>query len=210
MEPPPDERADESVWRDALAGSPEAWGELFLRHGKALYAYCYRRTGEQGAAEDLTSAVFLEAWKLRGRAQAGGAAALPWLYGIATMLTRNHHRSLRRHSAALERMGRAETSSQPDPAPEVAARIDAQRELQHIRALLATLPRNDRDVLELAAMDTLSIAEIAAALNVPVGTAKSRLSRARRRLNDLLAHCGDEAPHPARQPGRTLHEEARP
>ena len=195
---------DERVWHEALAGSPEAWGELFLRHGKAIYAYCYRRTGERGAAEDLASAVFLEAWKLRARAEASAANALPWLYGIATMLSRNHHRTLRRYSAALERMGPPEAVPEPDPALEVAQRVDAQRRLRHVRTLLDSLAQADRDVLELAAAGTLGIAEIAEALDVPVGTAKSRLSRARRRLNDLLARSGGQAGETARPLGRAL------
>ena len=209
MEPPPEETPDERVWRDALTGSPEAWGELFLRHGRAIHVYCYRRTGEWGAAEDLTSAVFLEAWKLRGRDGIETAGALPWLYGIATMLTRNHQRTLRRYSAALQRMSPVEAFPEPDLAPGVAERVDAQRQMRQVRAALDALAQSDRDVLELAAAGDLGTAEIAAALRIPVGTAKSRLSRARRRLNDLLTQSAGQSDQTGRRPGRPLQKEAR-
>jgi RNA polymerase sigma-70 factor (ECF subfamily) len=208
MESPSDEEPGDRVWLDALEGSPEAWGELFTRHGPAIYAYCYRRTEERSAAEDLTSTVFLEAWKVRTSAGAKAAGALPWLYGIATMLSRNHQRTLRRYSAALERMGpTAGALPEPDPAAEVAERIDAQRHLRRVRTLLDTLHQNDRDVLELAAVGTLGIAEIAAALDIPVGTAKSRLARARRRLNDLLARSNGQATESAPPLHRALQKE---
>jgi RNA polymerase sigma factor (sigma-70 family) len=180
---------DEELWRSAIAGSAEAWGSLFLRHQRAVYNYCFRRTASHGAAEDLTSAVFLEAWRLRDRAQLYGHSALPWFYGIATMLTRNHERSLRRHHAALQRIEL--TASVPDLASEVADRIDAERAVERIRSLLARLPQRDREVLELAALGSLSIAEIGVALEIAPGTVKSRLSRARARLAGLLAE------HPA-------------
>ena len=177
--------SDEELWQAAIAGSTDAWGDLFLRHQKAVHDYCYRRTANRGAAEDLTSTVFLEAWRLRTEVRLYGHSALPWLYGLATMLTRNHERTLRRYRGALRRIPPADAV--PDPAPEIAARIDAQRQVEHIRALFGSIPQQDREVLELAALGTLSVAEIATALAIAPGTVKSRLSRARGRLAELLA-----------------------
>lgn len=182
---------DEQLWRLAIADSADAWGALFLRHQQAVYHYCFRRTASHSAAEDLTSAVFLDAWRLRGRVRLYGQSALPWLYGIATMLTRNHERALRRHRAALRRID--PTVSVPDPTTEIADRIDAQHAVARIRSLLSRLPQRDREVLELAALGTLSIAEIGVALGITPGTVKSRLSRARARLATLLAE--HPAPH---------------
>jgi RNA polymerase sigma-70 factor (ECF subfamily) len=180
----PDAATDGDLWRAAAAGSADAWGGLFQRHHTSIYAFCFRRTGDRAAAEDLTSAVFLQAWRSRDRARVPDESVLPWLYGVAAMLTRNHHRTLRRYKAALERM-RPE-DAEPDPAPEVVARLDARRKVEHLRELLAALPQKDRDVLELAAEGTLSVAEIAVALDIPVGTVKSRISRARARLKARL------------------------
>jgi RNA polymerase sigma-70 factor, ECF subfamily len=181
MSVPPEGRSDQ-----------ERWGELFARHHRAVYNFCFRRTGGWSVAEELTSAVFLHAWRRRASVDPGEQSALPWLYGIATMLTRNHHRTLRRYRAALARV--ALPPPEADPADDVAGRLDAQRRAALLRERLNTLPRRDREVLELAATGDLSHAEIGAALGIPVGTVKSRLARARRRLG------GIEEPAPTAQP----------
>jgi RNA polymerase sigma-70 factor (ECF subfamily) len=199
--------SDEELWQAAIAGSADSWGDLFLRHQEAVYHYCFRRTADRGAAEDLTSAVFLEAWKLRSRVRLYGDSALPWLYGIATMLTRNHERTLRRYRGALRSLDPADAVAVPDPAAEIADRIDAQRQAEYLRSLVRQLPERDREVLELAALGTLSVAEIATALGVAPGTVKSRLSRARARLAELLAqNPASSGPRtaPAATPGRAL------
>jgi RNA polymerase sigma-70 factor, ECF subfamily len=184
--------SDEELWQAAIDGSVAAWGDLFLRHQRAVYDYCFLRTASRGAAEDLTSAVFLEAWRLRTQVRLYGDSALPWLYGLATMLTRNHERTLRRYRGALQRIAPADAV--PDPAPEIARRIDAQRQVEHIRSLLREVPQRDREVLELAALGTLSVAQIATALGIAPGTVKSRLSRARARLAGLLARNPAQSP----------------
>jgi RNA polymerase sigma-70 factor (ECF subfamily) len=183
---------DEAVWCAAVGGSAEAWDQLFVRHHRAVYTYCFRRTASWSAAEDLTSAVFLEAWRRRAEVRTPGATALPWLYGIATMLTRNHHRTLRRQRAALDRV----PSPGPglDPAEDVAARVDAEREMALVLAAMRGLSRKDREVLALAATGRLSHAEIAAALGIAPGTVKSRLSRARERLGAQLGHLARPEP----------------
>ena len=168
------------LWASALCGSPEAWGELFLRHSRAIYNFCFRQTGSWTEAEDLTSAVFLVGWRRRGDAYLTGGSGLPWLYGIAAMLTRNHHRTLRRYHAALARVPPPEPA--PDVADEAIARVDAERWLQRFRSATHQLRRRDREVLALAVTGEFTYAEIAAALGVPVGTVKSRLARARQRL----------------------------
>ena len=78
---------------------PRLFGLLFERHARAIYN-CFRRTADWAVAEDLTSIVFLEAWRRRER-ELLPEKVLPWLYGIATNVIRNRRRSLRRHAAAL-------------------------------------------------------------------------------------------------------------
>lgn len=188
MNHPSTTRTDEELWRSAIGGSADAWGEIFLRHHRAIYNFCFRRTGHWSVAEDLTSTVFLEGWRRRKEVQPYAGSALPWLYGIATMLTRNHHRSLRRYRSALERI--PPPAEEHDPAEDAAARIDAERQVARIRIAMRHLRQREVDILELAATGRLSHAEIAAALSISVGTVKSRLSRARERLG----HVADEVP----------------
>jgi RNA polymerase sigma factor (sigma-70 family) len=178
---PPDDRADAEVWQAAVSGSPEAWGELFRRHNRTVYNYCFRRTLDWGAAEDLTSAVFLEAWRRREAVGLYGESALPWLYGIATMLTRSHHTRLHRYRELLARVP-SPPEYGADHADAVAERLDALVRATRVRKALAKLSTKDREVLELAALEHLSHQDIATALGVAVGTVKSRLSRARTRL----------------------------
>jgi RNA polymerase sigma factor (sigma-70 family) len=128
--------------------------------------------------------LFLEAWRRRGQVDLVSAPPLPWLLGVATNLMRNHRRSLRRARAALERFHAA--ASAPDFGDELADRLDAEREMRALNERLDGLPRHEREALELCAWAELSYADAAAALGVPVGTIRSRLSRARAHLRDLL------------------------
>jgi RNA polymerase sigma factor (sigma-70 family) len=162
----------------------ERFGELFEEHADAVYNFCFRRLADWALAEDMTSAVFLEAWRRRGQVDLVSAPALPWLLGVATNLMRNHRRSLRRARAALERFHAA--ANAPDFGDELADRLDAEREMRAVNERLDRLPRQEREALELCAWAELSYADAAVALGVPVGTIRSRLSRARAHLRDLL------------------------
>jgi RNA polymerase sigma-70 factor (ECF subfamily) len=161
-------------------GDREALGELFDRHADRIYTYCFRRTASWATAEDATSTVFLEAWRSRERAEAYDEQALPWLYGIATNVCRNLTRSQRRHAAALGRLPRP--TAAPDHADGVSESVDGERTMVRIAAAMADLPERDREVIALVVWSGLSYDEAAAALGVPVGTVRSRLSRARARL----------------------------
>ncbi len=152
--------------------------ELFDRHAAELLRYCFRRTADAALAEDLVSVVFLEAWRRRGDLRAGSDPR-PWLYGIATNVVRGQWRSRRRHAAALARIGRADSTS--ESAADVVAR---EEEMRAVLARVARLPRREQDVLALCVWSELSYEQAATVLGVPVGTVRSRLSRARARLHD--------------------------
>ncbi|CUR54916.1 RNA polymerase sigma factor, sigma-70 family (fragment) [metagenome] len=162
-------------------GSSAALGILFDRYADRIYTYCFRRTADWGTAEDVTSTVFLEAWRTRDRMQAHDGSALPWLYGIATNVCRNATRKQRRHLNAVGRLPSPEAT--PDHADQVASRLDDERRMARLLSVLRTLPQRDQDVLSLVAWSGLSYEQTAAALDVPVGTVRSRLARARQRLS---------------------------
>ncbi|MGC0417728.1 RNA polymerase sigma factor [Embleya sp. AB8] len=165
------------------AGDPAAFRELYQAHHRIVYAHAYRSTGDWAAAEDVVSLTFLEAWRLRERLRDESETPLPWLMGIAINVLRNRHRAARRHRHAMARSpGRTLV---PDIADEVVTRIDESERLAAARAALRRLRRTDREVFMLCVCSELTYAEAAQALGLPVGTVRSRLSRARVRLRAL-------------------------
>lgn len=168
------------------AGDPDAFRDLFDDHARSVYNHGFRLTGDWSVAEDVVSLTFLEAWRLRDRVDADAEAGplRSWLLGIATNVARNVRRAARRHAAALSRLPRAEVV--PDFAEEVAARIRDRQRLALVRTALAALRQPEREVLALCVWSGLDYAEAAAALGVPVGTVRSRLSRARTKLHKLV------------------------
>jgi RNA polymerase sigma-70 factor (ECF subfamily) len=180
---------DWTLWELSRAGDAEAFGMLFQRHAKAIYNFCFRRVGDWATAEDLTSIVFLEAWRLRRREVLPGKV-LPWLYGIATNVVRNRRRSERRYRAALARV--PTPRPQEDFSARVDERLDDEAQMKDALALLSRLPSRELDVLALCGWFELSYEDAALALGIPVGTVRSRLSRARQRLRELGLGNGHE------------------
>jgi RNA polymerase sigma factor (sigma-70 family) len=192
LEPP--ELSDADLWRSAVASDPGSFGFLFDRHADRIYTFCIRRTGDREAAEDLTSATFLHAWRRRDDVRFFGESALPWLYGVAANLTRRHLRGSRRHRANLALLVRG--GDEPDPADDVARRLDDSLRLHEVVRAIHSLPQPDQEVIALCVWEELSYEQAAVALGVPVGTVRSRLSRARARLRALFVElplrAGDE------------------
>ena len=155
---------------DAIArslGTPAAFEAVFERHFAPVFRYLRRRTG--AAAEDLAAETFTRAFAGRAGYDLKRADARPWLFGIATNVLRAHLRD----------------SYIPAPAPEgheeidADARLDAAATLTRHAALLRALPVEQREVLLLVAVAELTYEETAEALGIPVGTVRSRMSRAR-------------------------------
>jgi RNA polymerase sigma factor (sigma-70 family) len=178
---------DSVLWARSREGDADAFALLFERHAKAIYNYCFRRLGDWGAAEDLLSVVFLEAWRRR-RKQLPPDKVLPWLYGIATNVVRNRRRAERRYRAALARV--PAPRYEPDFGDELDARLDDERLIGRALELLAQLPAGQQDVLVLCEWSELSYDDTALALGLPVGTVRSRLSRARSALRELQLASG--------------------
>jgi len=183
------ELSDSVLWSRSRAGDVDAFGLLFERHARAIYNFCFRRVGDWAVAEDLLSIVFLEAWRRRDK-ELLSDKVLPWLYGIATNVIRNRRRSERRFSAALRRVPNPDSEPSFDELAD--ARIDDVRRMERVLALVERLPRHEQDVFALCAWSELGYEDAALALDVPIGTVRSRLSRARARLRELDPAFGHE------------------
>jgi RNA polymerase sigma-70 factor (ECF subfamily) len=163
---------------------PDALGDLFREHGTAIYNYCFRRTADWAVAEDLTSTVFLEAWRSSDRYEQRRDTALPWLYGIATNVLRNKRRAMRSYQSLMNSLPLPDSPA--DTADVIAARLDDEQRMRKLLETVSKLPRREQEVLALVSWAELSYEDAAEALDVPIGTVRSRLARARARLSDLL------------------------
>ena len=195
--------SDQDLWSHAAnEGAGEAFGELFERHADRVYAHCFSRTGSWSMAEDLTSVVFLEAWRRRTEVRFSGDSALPWLLGVANNATRNAQRSLRRHNLLLAKL--PPPGEEADIAADAAARVDQERLAQHLLCAMGGLRQAEQEVLALCDWAGLSYAEAAVAMGVPEGTVRSRLFRARQHLRDLADDSQARCVQVNRSPARLL------
>jgi RNA polymerase sigma-70 factor (ECF subfamily) len=148
-----------------------------------VYRYAAQRLGAE-VAEDLVGETFLVAFQRRDRFDPAYGDARPWLLGIATNLISRHRRTEAAHYRALLR------SPREAPAEEHADRISARVSAAAVRPVLAealsALAAGDRDVLLLVGWAELSYDQTALALKIPVGTVRSRLNRARRKVRAAL------------------------
>lgn len=163
---------------------PELFGQIFDRHAATIHRYLGRRAGP-ALADDLTAETFLIAFRSRGRYDVTQPDALPWLYGIAANLLRGHRRAEIRQYRALARTG-----ADPVLAPDDDGILSRVAASEHVRALakaLAGLSAGEREVLTLVALAQLSYPEVARALEIPVGTVRSRLHSARKKVRSYLS-----------------------
>jgi RNA polymerase sigma factor (sigma-70 family) len=174
---------DGDLWRRSQGGDSEAFAALFERHADTVYAYCFRRTADWSIAEDLTSVVFLEAWRRRAAVDLLGAKVFPWLLGVTTNVLRNQRRSLRRYQAVLSRLPPLEPER--DFTEDLTQRLADQQRMRELLIVIAQLPQAEQEVLALCVWQGLSGADAAFVLDVPEGTVRSRLFRARARLREV-------------------------
>ncbi len=177
------ERAGDAALIEQSWHEPEAFAGLYDRHAAPIHRYVTRRLGD-GLADDVVAETFLAAFRQRRRYDVRRPDARPWLYGIAANVIGKHRRSEVRMLQAFARTG-------ADPVADsygdrVDSRVSASAAGPHLAAALAALAARDRDVLLLIAWADLSYDEVASALEIPVGTVRSRLNRARRKVREAL------------------------
>jgi RNA polymerase sigma factor (sigma-70 family) len=151
---------------------PSAFAILYERHHIAVRRYVARRVGSE-AGDDLSSEVFIRAFRGRERCRAEQASVLPWLLGVANHVIADHRRTEQRRLKALQRLAVA--------APQLIEHEDRALSAELVREL-RRLSGEDRDALLLVVWGELSYEEASTALRVPIGTVSFRIARARRAL----------------------------
>ncbi len=193
--PPPYVSPDLHLARRAARADPRAWDEIVERHGERIYNLAYRFAGRPEEAEDLTQEVFLKLYRQLHRYR-GDVPLLAW----ALRLSRNlcidhyrHHRTRRRSETVPEEV--LEHLPAGDDPGERSSRRESRRLVHQV---LAEMPETQASVVMLRDLQGLSYEEIAGFFEVPIGTIKSRLNRARRELTRRLeARLGLGEPGPA-------------
>ncbi len=169
----------------AQAGDQDAYGRLVQAYQRLIVSVAYRQGLEFDEAEDVAQETFVKAWLALPRYQPALGSWRAWLCRIAINLAIDHQRRRRPQYDLDERL--------PDPSGGPTEQAEANLRAQAVRRALAQLPAASRGALVLKEYEGLSYAEIAAALDIPLGTVMSRLHYARRRMRELLAGTGEMA-----------------
>ncbi|MCT2278082.1 RNA polymerase sigma factor [Micromonospora chalcea] len=182
----PGSAAEESTDAEVVKGSlvdPARFGLLYERHAKVLHGYAYRRLGQE-AAEDVVAETFMKAFRARRTYDLSHRDARPWFFAIAAREIARHHRVEQARYRLLLRsaVDRAEECH----ADQVADTASAQMLRRPLIEALTRLTRRERDVLLMIAWADLTYEEVARALELPLGTVRSRLHRARQKIRKYL------------------------
>lgn len=169
----------------AIGRDPDAFEAFYREHLPWVRRFVARRVDDPHTAADLTADIFLAATAGATGYRASSGSVGAWLAGVSRNVVVDHHRRKLREMRATARIsGRALLDEQSTDL--LAARIDAERAARDLYRSLAQLPDNQRAVVELVAVDGLSLAEAAQALGISPGNARVRYHRARTRLQDIL------------------------
>jgi RNA polymerase sigma-70 factor, ECF subfamily len=184
---PAEDATDEALlahYADASRPAAErevVFHRLVTRYQRRVFAVCYRVLGSSSDAEDATQETFLRLARNAGSFR-GDAKVSTWVYRIARNVSTDHIRyDARRPSTPVDDLTRVGHE------PEAEDALAASETAATVRAALAQLDERSRTLLLLVAVEELSYAEAAEVVDLPVGTVKSRVSRARVKLCELLA-----------------------
>jgi RNA polymerase sigma factor (sigma-70 family) len=165
---------------------PEAFGLIYDRHAATVLRFLGRRAGAQ-AAEGLVGELFRIAFERRKTFDSGRPSALPWLYGIGSNLLLKHRRGEARRLRASARMAAGHEAADGRAS---AAALDARVLFPRVADAIESLPGGEREALLLFVWEELSYQSVAEALELPIGTVRSRLNSARAHLRELLGPVG--------------------
>ena len=183
---------DDAVLLDRIrAQDSAALRTLFQRYYSRVYWFVQRRLHDPNLTEEVVADVFFEVWR-SANSFAGASRPSTWIFGIAHFKCVGAHRDRRRHKRASVIPTNVETLHRVADNHDAVERIGARDELRLVQEAIAALPDDQRRVIELALIQGLPYEEIAAQLDVPEGTVKTRVARARARLRLGLRRLGLE------------------
>jgi RNA polymerase sigma factor (sigma-70 family) len=174
-----------SAWAAALGGSGRAFAELFDLHYDRVFRHVVGMADQAADADEVTASAFFELWRRRDAVRVVNGSVLPWLLVTAMNLARNHGRGTRRYRAMLHRL--PHDAGWTDPIGDLDDRHEAAGRGAAVAEAVARLKPVDAQLIALIVHAELPVADAAAALGIPAGTARVRLHRARARLRADLA-----------------------
>jgi RNA polymerase sigma-70 factor (ECF subfamily) len=169
-----------------IAHDPDALARFYARHVQDVERFVARRVSDPHRAADLTADVFVAAIESAGSYRPSRGRPIAWLFGVARIVVAAERRRGAREGRALRRVAGRELLDHDDLA-RMHARIDAEAQARMLHAALQRLPESQRALLELTAVDGLSVAEAARSAGLRAVTARVTLHRARLAMRDVLA-----------------------
>lgn len=167
--------------KKAVAGDADAFAGLYDAYVEEVYRFVLHRVNNQQTAEDITSQVFLKAWDNLGRYKSRGLPFGAWLFQIARNTVIDYYRT-RKETLPLD----ADIITEPDPAMNVARQVEKQLEGEWLRAILARLTDEQREVLTLKFINGLKTEEVAKLMGKRQGAIRALQMRALQALADLI------------------------
>jgi RNA polymerase sigma factor (sigma-70 family) len=168
-----------------IASDPDALEAFYRRHFDAVSRFVARRVRDPHLAADLIAEVFLAAVSSAASYRPEQGDPLPWLYGVARNVVAMEARRSARESRATNRLS-GRTLLDPDDIADLIERIDAEATSRRLYEALDELSDADRSLLELVAVDGLSVRDAAKSLGLSQITARVRMHRARRLLQQIV------------------------
>lgn len=178
-----DDLADRAIMADVAKGDQQAFAEMYDRYANRVFGVVRNVVRDPAQAEEVTQEVFLEAWRQARRYDPGRGAVATWLM---TMAHRRGIDRVRSEQASRNREDRVSQADRPRPYDGTAERAEANLEREQVRSALARLTDVQRQAIELAYYGGNTYRETAELLDVPLGTAKTRLRDGMIRLRDSL------------------------
>ncbi len=186
--PEEEQPSDAELMEKLIRRDPEALERLYDRHARAVYWLVLRIAQHAASAEEIVQDVFLQLWRNAHRYQAARGPLEPWLFTLARNRALDHMRLKREKQRRREETLDLQPLACAPPNPENV--MDRERRAERVRALIRSLPQQQRQAIELAFFEGMTHSEIANALREPLGTVKSWIRTGLLRLREAL----EEAP----------------